>query len=77
MYYQHAGSCICMSMYAHSFTARLHIEMGPKARNGFLQVDIPRPLLAAQTIFGNQKWSGVGPILAAKSGPLSPGPIFA
>ena len=37
--------------------------MGPtqtsefKARNGFLQADIPGPLLATRTIFGNQKWS--------------------
>ena len=75
-----ACSCIChayMSMYAYTFTAAA-FRMGPtqrlKARNGFLQGDIPGPLLATRTIFGNQKWSRVGPILAVKSRAIAASP---
>ena len=60
---------ICM-LFDYTFTAATYkcvTHKRQKARNGFLQVDVTGPLLATRTNFGNQKWSGVGPILAVKS----------
>ena len=75
----HVGDAL-KTRYIYVYKTSMHVceiytNRQKARRNGFLQVNTPGPLLATQTNFGNQKWSGVGLILAAKSGPQ--GPIFA
>ena len=55
-----------MSMYAYTFTARLHIEMGPAQTSEFRR----QGTVSCKLMYPDHFWQP-GPILAAKSGPGS------